>query len=324
MVFNGRARALALQEVPAPKPEADQLLIRVRTCAVCRTDLHLIDGELPDPKVPVVPGHEGVGIVEAGEADNSRVGRRVGIPWLAWSCGECEYCKQGKENLCPNARFTGYTVDGGYAEYIAADRRYCFEIPEIYSDAEAAPLLCAGLIGYRSLKKAGDAERIGIYGFGAAAHIVAQIIKQQGREFFAFTRRGDSEAQRFALSLGASWVGASDQDGPEKLDAAIIFAPAGGLVPQALKQIKPGGKVVCGGIHMSQIPAFEYNLLWGERSILSVANLTRQDGKEFFGLAADFKIRTTVREVPLARANDALQELREGQVTGAVVLRVSE
>ena len=313
MVFRGEG--LALEDVARPVAGENEILVRVRTCAVCRTDLHLVDGELPNPKLPVIPGHEVVGVVE-GE------GRRVGVPWLGWSCGECEYCRSGRENLCPRARFTGYTKDGGYAEYIAVDRRYCFDIPEIYSDAEAAPLLCAGLIGYRALKKAGEGRRIGIYGFGAAAHIVAQVIRKQGREFYAFTRKGDKEAQEFALKLGASWAGGSDE--AAELDAAIIFAPVGGLVPQALKQVKPGGRVVCGGIYMSQIPAFDYELLWEERSVLSVANLTREDGREFFELASKFKIETTVREVGLERANEALAELRGGKVTGAVVLRVSE
>lgn len=307
---------------PTPKPETGQVLVKIGACAVCRTDLHVVDGELPNPKLPLIPGHEIVGtIVERGRgAERFKIGDRVGIPWLGWTCGECEFCRSGRENLCNRARFNGYTLDGGYAEYTVADERFCFPIPGVYSDAEAAPLLCAGLIGYRSLVKAGEARRLGIYGFGAAAHIVAQVAKFQGRDIFAFTRPGDSEAQQFAKSLGAVWAGDSDAMPPNQLDAAIIFAPVGGLVPLALKVTAKGGTVVCGGIHMSEIPSFSYDLLWEERAICSVANLTRRDGEEFFALAPKVPVRTTIQTFSLAEANEALTRLRTGKLQGAAVL----
>jgi propanol-preferring alcohol dehydrogenase len=309
-------------ELPVPSPGPGQLLLRVRACAVCRTDLHVVDGELPHPKLPLVPGHEIAGeVVEAGAGvDRFAAGDRVGVPWLGWTCGECRYCRSGRENLCPRARFTGYDLDGGYAEHTLADARFCFPLPAGYSDAEAAPLLCAGLIGYRSLRMAGDGERLGIYGFGAAAHIVAQVARHQGRRVFAFTRPGDEAAQRFARGLGAAWAGGSGERPPEELDAAIVFAPVGALVPQALRAVARGGVVVCGGIHMSEIPAFPYEILWGERVLRSVANLTRADGEEFLALAPRVPVRTEVRPYPPADANRALDDLRAGRVTGAAVL----
>jgi len=298
------------------------VLIQVRACAVCRTDLHVVDGELPHPKLPLVPGHEIVGRVAAVGARVVRFkpGDRVGVPWLGWTCGACDYCRAGRENLCDQARFTGYTLDGGYAEYAVADERFCTAIPDAFPDTEAAPLLCAGLIGYRSLVKAGAAKRLGLYGFGAAAHIVAQVARFQGRQVYAFTRRGDREAQQFALLLGAVWAGDSDTPPPVKLDAAIIFAPAGELVPRALQAVAKGGVVVCGGIHMSDIPRFPYEWLWEERSICSVANLTRRDAEEFFGLAPRVPVQTTVQTFPLSEANEALSRLRSGQIRGAAVL----
>ena len=313
---------LVAAEVPAPRPGAGQVLIRVHACAVCRTDLHLVDGELPDPKLPLIPGHEIVGtILETGdEVDRFRAGDRVGVPWLGWTCGNCEYCRTGRENLCDRARFTGYQLDGGYAELTVADQRYCFAIPPRFGDVEAAPLLCAGLIGYRTLRLAGEGERIGLYGFGAAAHIVAQLARHQGRRVFAFTRPGDQAAQDFARGLGAAWAGGSDEMPPEQLDAALIFAPVGALVPAALAATKKGGTVVCGGIHMSDIPAFPYHLLWEERVIRSVANLTRQDAEEFLALAPEAGIRTTTQTYPLAEANQALSDLRRGALQGAAVL----
>lgn len=309
-------------DLPVPKPEATQVLVKVAACAVCRTDLHVTDGELPNPKLPLVPGHEIVGtIVEKGRGTTRfKIGERVGIPWLGWACGECEYCRTGRENLCDRARFTGYTLDGGYAEFAVADERFCFPIPDAYSDAEAAPLLCAGFIGYRSLVKTGNARRLGLYGFGAAAHIVAQAAKFQGREVFAFTRPGDAEAQAFAKSLGAVWAGDSETMPPDQLDAAIIFAPVGDLVPLALKAVAKGGTVVCGGIHMSDVPSFPYDLLWQERVLCSVANLTRRDGEEFFALAPKVPVRTTIQTFPLAEANEALACLRAGKLQGAAVL----
>jgi propanol-preferring alcohol dehydrogenase len=310
MVLSGRG-ALQLREVPVPRPAAGQLLVRVRACGVCRTDLHVVDGELPHPKPEVVPGHEIVGEVD---------GRRVGVPWLGWTCGVCAFCKSGRENLCALARFTGYHLDGGYAEHAVADERYCFALPERYGDAEAAPLLCAGLIGHRALRMAGDARRIGFYGFGAAAHLIAQVAVLEGREVYAFTRAGDAQAQQFARDLGARWAGSSLEAPPELLDAAIIFAPVGALVPAALKAVDKGGVVVCAGIHMSDIPSFPYQLLWGERVVRSVANLTRRDGEEFLALAARSPLRTRVQEFPLEQANEALAALREGRITGAAVL----
>jgi propanol-preferring alcohol dehydrogenase len=322
MLFETPGRQLRLDNLPTPKPGAGQFLIRVHACAVCRTDLHVIDGELTRPKLPLIPGHEIVGTIEAkGDgAERFEIGDRVGIPWLGWSCGECLYCKSGRENLCDRARFTGYTIDGGYAEYTVADQRFCFPIPSLYNDAQAAPLLCAGLIGYRSLIKAGNGKRLGIYGFGAAAHIVAQVARYQQREIYGFTRPGDRAAEKFALALGAIWTGGSNELPPEKLDAAIIFAPVGELVPQALRAVGKGGVVVCGGIHMSDIPSFPYEILWEERSVCSVANLTRCDGEEFLALAPQVPVRTEVQTFPLEEANEALARLRSGKIRGAAVL----
>jgi alcohol dehydrogenase, propanol-preferring len=295
--------------------------IAIHACGVCRTDLHVRDGELPDPKLPLVLGHEIVGtVVEGGERFQS--GDRVGVPWLGWTCGECSYCRRGRENLCDRARFTGYTLDGGYAEETVADERYCFPIPAGYDDVAAAPLLCAGLIGYRALVLAGDAERLGLYGFGASAHIVAQIARGQGRRVFAFTRAGDAAAQGLARELGAEWAGGTGEPLPEELDAAIIFAPAGELVPKALRAVAKGGTVVCAGIHMSDIPSFPYELLWGERSVRSVANLTRRDGEELFALLERIPVRTQVETFPLEAAEDALTRLRAGEIRGAAVLKV--
>ncbi len=311
-----------MAEVPIPKPGVGQVLVRVRACAVCRTDLHVVDGELSKPKLPLIPGHEIVGIVEekGTGVDRFKIGDRVGIPWLGWTCGICSYCVGGHENLCDQARFTGYTIDGGYAEYTVADQRFCFAIPDSYGDAEAAPLLCAGLIGYRSLVKAGNGKRLGIYGFGAAAHIVAQVARYQKRDIYGFTRPGDEEAKKFALALGAVWAGGSNELPPLQLDAAILFAPVGELVPQALRSLAKGGIVVCGGIHMSDIPSFPYEILWEERSICSVANLTRRDGEEFLALAPKVPVRTKVQTFPLEEANVALNHLRSGKVQGAAVL----
>jgi propanol-preferring alcohol dehydrogenase len=321
-VLTAAGRPLAAAELPAPRPGPQQVLITVRACAVCRTDLHIVDGELPDPKLPLVPGHEIIGtVVEKGESvDRFAVGDRVGVPWLGWTCGVCEYCRSGRENLCDRAQFTGYQIDGGYAELTVADQRYCFAIDPRYGDVEAAPLMCAGLIGYRTLRMAGDAPLIGIYGFGAAAHIVAQVARHQGRRLFAFTRPGDVAAQQFARSLGAEWAGGSDQSPPEPLDAALIFAPAGALVPAALAATKKGGTVVSGGIHMSDIPSFPYRILWEERVLRSVANLTRRDAEEFLALAPAAGVRTETVTYPLARANDALADLRNGALQGAAVL----
>ncbi|MFN2622896.1 MAG: zinc-dependent alcohol dehydrogenase family protein [Chthoniobacterales bacterium] len=313
---------LAADEISIPQTGNGEVLVKVSACAVCRTDLHVVDGELPEPKLPLVTGHEIVGRVEGVGAgvENFRVGDRVGIPWLGWTCGECDYCTSGRENLCRRARFTGYTIDGGYAEFTVADARFVFSIPDAFDDVAAAPLLCAGLIGYRSLRKTGDAQRLGIYGFGAAAHLVAQAARFEGREIFAFTRKGDREAQEFARGLGATWAGGSDEAPPEELDAAIIFAPVGALVPAALRVVKRGGTVVCGGIHMSDIPSFPYRDLWQERTVTSVANLTRRDGEEFLELAAKIPIRTETQTFPLAKANDALDALRNGKSRGAAVL----
>lgn len=322
MTLEQQGKPLRAVESPRPVPGPGQLLIQVGACAVCRTDLHIVDGELPNPKLPLFPGHEVVGrVVQNGPgAGRFTPGTRVGVPWLGWSCGECEFCAAGRENLCDRALFTGYTLDGGYAEYAVADERFCFAIPGGMSDAEAAPLLCAGLIGFRSLVKTGAASRIGIYGFGAAAHIVCQVARFQGREVYAFTRRGDTAGQEFARSLGAVWAGASDELPPKKLHAAIIFAAVGELVPLALRAVDKGGIVVCGGIHMSDIPSFPYEWLWEERSICSVANLTRRDGEEFFALASRLKIQTTVQLFPLLEANEALRSLRNGKIHGAAVL----
>jgi propanol-preferring alcohol dehydrogenase len=326
MVFHAAGEPLHPVELPTPKPSRGQVLIEVRACAVCRTDLHVVDGELRNPKLPLVPGHEIVGVVQqVGEGvEKFAVGARVGVPWLGWTCGTCEYCRTGRENLCDKALFTGYTLDGGYAEATVADQRFCFPIAERYSDAEAAPLLCAGLIGYRSYAKTGEARRIGIYGFGAAAHIITQVARAQGREIYAFTRKGDLDGQKFARELGAVWAGDSGTPPPEPLDAAILFAPAGELVPLALKAVAKGGIVVCGGIHMSDIPSFPYDLLWQERRLCSVANLTRRDGEEFLAIAPRVPVRTTVETFPLDKANEALQRLRSGRIQGAAVLLMSD
>ena len=320
-----QARPLNAGTEPTPEPGSGQVLIRVRVCAVCRTDLHVLDGELPDPKLPLVLGHQIVGTVERAGAgvETPAQGDRVGVPWLGWTCGACRYCLSGRENLCPNARFTGYTIDGGYAEFAVADARFCFPVPDGYADLQAAPLLCAGLIGYRCLRMAGDAERIGIYGFGSAAHIVTQVARHQGRRVFAFTRPGDEDAQVFARKLGAEWAGSTEDAPPDSLDAALIFAPAGDLVPLALEAVAPGGTVVCGGIHMSDVPSFPYRILWGERSVRSVANLTRADGVEFLALAPKVPVRTTVTTFSLEQANEALAALRTGGVSGSIALDVS-
>lgn len=309
-------------DLPIPVPGPNEVLVRVHACGVCRTDLHVVDGDLTKPKPMVVPGHEVVGVVESfgKNAHGFSRGQRVGIPWLGWTCGECSYCLSGRENLCDKPKFTGYTLDGGYAEYMVADHRFCFKLPPGYTVETAAPLLCAGLIGYRSLVMAGDARRLGIYGFGAAAHIVAQVARHQGRKVYAFTSPGDREAQRFALDLGVEWAGDSTGPPPQQLDAAIIFAPVGALVPAALSAVVKGGIVVCGGIHMTDIPSFPYELLWGERVVRSVANLTRRDGEEFLALASKIPIQIEVQKFPLSEANVALRRLREGNIRGAAVL----
>ena len=313
--------ALRESELPAPEPGPGQVSVAVSACGVCRTDLHVVDGELPDPKLPLVPGHQVVGrVVEGGE--RFAAGDRVGIPWLGWTCGECRYCVNGRENLCDRARFTGYQLDGGYAEAVVADERFCFPLPEGYDDLQAAPLLCAGLIGYRALRLAGDAERLGLYGFGASAHIVAQVASHEGRRVFAFTRAGDEAGQAFARELGAEWTGDALGPAPEDLDAAIIFAPAGELVPAALAAVAKGGTVVCAGIRMSDIPSFPYELLWGERVVRTVANLTRRDGEELLEVAPQVPVRTVIQTFPLAAANDALARLRVGEIRGAAVLQV--
>jgi propanol-preferring alcohol dehydrogenase len=324
MVFEGVGRPLREVERPIPQPGPGQLLIRVRTCAVCRTDLHLLDGEVDVPHPPRILGHMIVGTVEsAGEGASSPGGDgRVGVPWLGWTDGTCEYCRSGRENLCPNAKFTGRDIDGGYAQYTVADARFCFAIPETYSDEQAAPLMCAGLIGYRALRLCGDASRVGLYGFGDSAHILAQVCRWQGRRVYAFTRAGDEETQRFARELGAVWAGGSEETPPEPLDAAIIFAPVGPLVPLALRALAPGGVVVCAGIHMSDIPTFPYEILWMERGVRSVANLTRLDGTELLELAPRVPVSTKVTPYPLAATNEALADLRAGRFTGAAVIVV--
>jgi propanol-preferring alcohol dehydrogenase len=319
MVLEAARTPLRLLELPDPEPGAGQVLLEVHACGVCRTDLHVVDGELPRPKLPLVPGHQIVGTVLAG-GERFSPGARVGVPWLGWTDGMCRYCRSGRENLCDHARFTGYDLDGGYAERAVADERFCFPIPDGYHDLQAAPLLCAGLIGYRALTMAGDAERLGLYGFGAAAHIIAQVALHEGRRVFAFTRAEDRESQEFARSLGAEWAGDALAPGPEELDAAIVFAPVGGLVPAALRATAKGGVVVCAGIHMSDIPSFPYELLWGERVLRSVANLTREDGERFMALAPAVPVRTEVEAFPLAQANDALQRLRSGDIRGAAVI----
>ena len=314
MVLNRQREPLDLRDVPVPEPGPGQVRLRVRTCGVCRTDLHIVDGDLDRPKLPLIPGHQIV-----GEADD---GRRLGVPWLGWTDGTCRYCTSGRENLCPAARFTGYNLDGGYAEYVVADERFCFPIPDGYDDVQAAPLLCAGLIGYRSLRLAGDGERLGLYGFGASAHIVAQVARHQGRRLFGFVRHGDEEGRAFALELGCEWAGWSDEAPPEELDGALLFAPVGDLVPTALRAVGRGGTVVCAGIHMSNIPGFPYELIWGERVLRSVANLTREDGHEFLTLAPKIPVETHVEAFPLEEANEALARLRVGQLLGSAVLRM--
>ncbi|MDE3189517.1 MAG: zinc-dependent alcohol dehydrogenase family protein [Acidobacteriota bacterium] len=314
MVLSAQREPLELRELPEPEPGPGQIRLRVRACGLCRTDLHVVDGDLPHPKLPLVPGHQVV-----GEADD---GRRLGVPWLGWTDGTCRYCTRGRENLCEHARFTGYDLDGGYADYVVADERYCLPIPDGYSDLDAAPLLCAGLVGYRALRLAGDAERLGLYGFGASAHIVAQVARHQGRRMFGFVRPGDEEGRAFALELGCEWAGWSDELPPERLDAAIVFAPVGALVPAALAALARGGSVVCAGIHMSDIPSFPYELLWEERSVRSVANLTRRDGEEFLALAPQVPVRAEIEVFPLEDANAALDRMRAGGVRGAAVLRL--
>jgi alcohol dehydrogenase, propanol-preferring len=324
IVFDGVGRPLRVTERPIPQPGPGQLLLRVQACGVCRTDLHLLDGEVDIPHPPRILGHMIVGEVQDGDrrGDRPAGATRIGVPWLGWVDGTCEYCRSGRENLCPNARFTGRDIDGGYAQYTVADARFCLPIPASYSDEQAAPLMCAGLIGYRALGMCRDARRIGFYGFGDSAHILVQVCRWQGRSVYAFTRPGDESSQDFARELGAMWVGGSDEAPPEPLDAAIIFAPAGPLVPQALLAVAPGGIVVCGGIHMNDIPSFPYALLWGERRVVSVANLTREDGREFMKIAGQFHLEMRTTVYPLADANRALDDLRAGRVTGAAVLKV--
>ena len=315
MLLDRPGQPLREAELPEPQPGPGQLLVSVRACGVCRTDLHIVDGELTRPKLPLVLGHQIVGTVVGEE-------RRIGIPWLGWTDGDCRYCRSGRENLCDNARFTGYDIDGGYAEYAVADERFCLGLPDEYEDLEVAPLLCAGLIGYRALRLAGDGERLGLYGFGASAHIIAQVARYHGRRVFAFTRPGDDEGQRFALGLGAEWAGGSDERPPEELDSAIIFAPVGELVPAALRVLAKGGVVVCAGIHMSDIPSFAYELLWEERVVRSVANLTRGDGEEFMALAPRVPVQTSFQAFPLEQTNQALEHLRRGEIHGAAVVQV--
>ena len=324
MIFSGPGRLLRETQLVRPEPGPGQVRLNVQACAVCRTDLHIVDGELPNPKLPLVLGHQIVSLVSGvGEgASRFSVGERVGVPWLGWTDNSCRFCRSGRENLCDQARFTGYQLDGGFAEEAVADERYCLPLPESYSNLQVAPLLCAGLIGYRSLVMTGDAERLGLYGFGASAHIVAQVACWQSRRVFAFTRAGDEEGQHFARSLGAEWAGSSTERPPEELDAAIIFAPVGALVPAALAAVAKGGVVVCAGIHMSEIPSFSYDLLWGERVLRSVANLTRKDGEEFMELAPKVPVRTEIREFSLQEANEALQHLRAGELRGAAVLKI--
>lgn len=313
---------LQMRQVEKPVPKSGEILIRVHMCAVCRTDLHVVDGDLKEPKLPIIPGHEIIGIVEAvgTAATKFSVGDRVGVPWLGWTCGTCSFCRSGRENLCDAALFTGYTIDGGFAEYVAADERFAFALPSAFSDEKAAPMMCAGLIGYRSLKATGSAQRLGLYGFGAAAHIIAQVALHQGREVYAFTKPDDQETQDFALALGCQWAGGSDQAPPVPLDAAVLFAPVGDLVPLALKAVNKGGIVVCAGIHMSDIPSFPYNILWQERTLTSVANLTREDGVAFLALAPEVGIDITTRIYPMSQANQALDDLRHGRFDGAAVL----
>ena len=322
MIFHGTGQPLQLEDVPCPQPAAGQLLVKVSACGICRTDLHVIDADLKEPALPLIPGHQIVGEV-TGIGDNVtdfEMGQRVGIPWLGGSCGHCWFCEHQRENLCDEARYTGYQINGGFAEYTVADARYCFPIPENYSDELAAPLLCAGLIGYRSYRLVADCDTIALYGFGAAAHILIQVARYRGQRVVAFTRPGDTEAQKLALELGADWAGNSGDEPPGRIDGAIIFAPAGELVPEALRRVRKGGRVVCAGIHMSDIPQFPYEILWGEREVVSVANLTRRDGEEFLPLAAEIPIATTVHRYALEHANEALEDLRHGRFTGAAVL----
>lgn len=325
MVLYTVGEPLELQDIPIPNPDKNQLLLKVQTCGVCRTDLHIIDGELEDPNLPLVLGHQIVGtIAEVGQnVSGFQTGDKVGVPWLGYTCGDCEFCQKNQENLCNNALFTGYDINGGFAEYAVADARFCFPIPNNYPAIQAAPLLCAGLIGYRSLRKTNNAQRLGFYGFGSAAHILTQVALHQNKDVYAFTRPGDKKSQEFAKSIGATWAGGSETLPPKKLDAAIIFAPVGPLVPQALKSIKKGGKVVCAGIHMSDIPSFPYNDLWEERSIESVANLTRRDGTEFMQIAPKVPIKSQVTTYPLTEANQALDDLRAGNFEGSAVLTIS-
>ena len=321
MVLERQREPLQLTDLPEPEPARGQVLLEVAACGICRTDLHIVDGELTEPRLPLVPGHQIVGRVVGG-GEHFTAGQRVGVPWLGWTDGTCRYCRSGRENLCDSARFTGYDIDGGYAERTVADERFCFPLPDGYEDLQAAPLLCAGLIGHRTLRLAGDAERLGIYGFGAAAHIVCQVARHEGRRVFAFTRADDEDAQAFAIELGAEWAGDALSPAPEELDAALIFAPVGELVPAALKAVAKGGSVVCGGIHMSDIPEMPYELLWGERVLRSVANLTRADAEEFLGLAPQVPVRTEAVTFPLDEANEALDRLRSGKLRGAAVLVV--
>lgn len=325
IVLTEPGQPLELRDLPVPTPGPDEVLIRVEACAVCRTDLHIVDGELPAPRLPLIPGHQIVGTVEQlGErVTRWTIGQRVGVPWLGWTCGSCRFCREGRENLCDQAQFTGYTRPGGFAEYTVADQRFCFALPAHEQATAVAPLLCAGLIGYRALRLAGEGERLGIYGFGAAAHLITQVARWQGRQVFAFTRPGDMEGQRFARELGAVWAGDSTDLPPTPLDAAIIFAPVGELVPQALRAVAKGGVVVCGGIHMSPIPAFPYDLLWGERVVRSVANLTREDGEAFLQIAPQVPVQTTVEVFPLAELNAALYALRQGTIHGAAVIQIA-
>jgi propanol-preferring alcohol dehydrogenase len=325
MILEAQREPLKLVDIPEPAPGPEQILVKVSACGVCRTDLHIVDGDLKEPKLPLVPGHQIVGTVTAlgPGAEGFAVGDRVGVPWLGWTDGTCRYCTSERENLCDSARFTGYDLDGGFAEYALADHRYCFQLPAGFPDLQAAPLLCAGLIGYRSLRLVGDVERLGLYGFGASAHIVCQVAKFQGREVYAFTKPGDEEGQAFARELGADWAGGSDQLPPEQLDGAIVFAPVGALMIEGLRATAKGGKVVSAGIHMSGIPSFPYAELWGERSLSSVANLTRQDGREFLELAPKVPVRTEVTEYPLEQANEALDDIRSGRLEGAAVLKVA-
>lgn len=325
MVFDRSGEPLHLREVAVPQPRVGELRLRVRACGICRTDLHVIDGELTGPKLPLILGHQVVGVVDAAGpgVEGPAVGDRVGVPWLGSTCGECSYCGSGQENLCDRARFTGYQIDGGYAECMVADARFCFPIPEGYPDLQAAPLLCAGLIGYRAFRMAGGARRLGLYGFGSAAHILTQVARWQGREVFAFTRPGDDASQQFARELGAAWAGSTQDEAPARLDAAILFAPAGELVPLALRAVRKGGVVVCAGIHMSDIPSFPYRILWEERVLRSVANLTRDDGQEFLSVAPRVPVRTEVEAFPLEAANEALAALRSGRIRGSVVLTIA-